>query len=33
MHADLDVDVTKKNFNGSLNWTNDNLLAYVVVKF
>lgn len=33
MHADLDVDVTKKNFNGTLNWTNDNLLAYVVVKF
>jgi hypothetical protein len=33
MHADLDVDVTKKNFNGALNWTNDNLLAYVVVKF
>lgn len=33
MHADLDVDVTKTNFNGALNWQNDNLLAYVTLKF
>ena len=33
MHADLDVDVTKPNFNGALNWKNDNILGYVVLKF
>jgi hypothetical protein len=33
MHADLDVDVTKPNFNGELNWKNDNLLAYLLLKF
>jgi hypothetical protein len=33
MHADLDVDVNKRNFNGQLNWKNDNLLGYIVVKF
>lgn len=33
MHADLDVDVTKPNFNGELNWKNDNILGYVVLKF
>lgn len=33
MHANLDVDVTKKNFNGQLDWKNNNLLAYVLVKF
>lgn len=33
MHADLDVDVTKDNFNGELNWKNDNILAYLLLKF
>lgn len=33
MRADLDVDVNKNNFEGQLNWKNDNLLGYIVVKF
>jgi hypothetical protein len=33
MHTDLDVDVTKANFNGALNWNNDNLLFYGILKF
>jgi hypothetical protein len=33
MHAKLNVDVTKPVFNGHLNWKNDNLLGYVLVKF
>jgi hypothetical protein len=33
MHADLDVDVNKPNFTGELNWQNDNLLFYALLKF
>lgn len=33
MHTDADVDVTKKNFVGSIDWKNDNLLLYATVKF
>jgi hypothetical protein len=33
MHADLDVKVTKPRFNGNVKWKNDNLLAYVLLKF
>lgn len=33
MHADVDVDVTKRTFQGQLDWKNDNLLAYLLVKF
>ncbi len=33
MHTDADVDVTRNNFVGAIDWTNDNLLGYVLVKF
>jgi hypothetical protein len=33
MRADLEVDVNKDNFKGELNWRNDNLLGYIVIKF
>jgi hypothetical protein len=33
MHTNLDVDVTKANFNGTVNWNNDNLLLYATLKF
>ena len=33
MHTDADVDVTKKNFVGSIDWKNDNLLLYATLKF
>lgn len=33
MHTDLDVDVTKDTFNGQINWKNDNLLFYGLLKF
>jgi hypothetical protein len=33
MHTDADVDVTKNNFVGAIDWKNDNLLGYVLLKF
>lgn len=33
MHTDVDVDVTKRTFEGTIDWKNDNFLGYVVVKF
>jgi hypothetical protein len=33
MLADLDVDVNKQNFNGQVNWKNENLVGYIVIKF
>lgn len=33
MHTDANVDISKRNFTGSIDWTNDNLLAYALVKF
>lgn len=33
MHTDVDVDVTKNTFNGQINWRNDNLLFYGLLKF
>jgi hypothetical protein len=33
MHTDADVDVTRNNFVGAIDWTNDNLLGYVLLKF
>jgi hypothetical protein len=33
MHTDADVDITKNNFVGTIDWKNDNLLAYVLLKF
>jgi hypothetical protein len=33
MHTDLDVDVNKPDFTGQLNWQNDNLLFYALLKF
>jgi hypothetical protein len=33
MHTDLDVDVTKDSFTGEVNWQNDNLLFYALLKF
>jgi hypothetical protein len=33
MHSKLDIDVAKTNFNGHLNWKNDNILAFALLKF
>lgn len=33
MHTDVDVDVTKKTFNGSIDWKNNNFLFYALAKF
>jgi hypothetical protein len=33
MHTRVNVDVTKKTFNGSLDWTNNNFLFYALAKF
>ncbi|MFZ4690531.1 MAG: hypothetical protein ACOYLS_14945 [Polymorphobacter sp.] len=33
MHTDADVDITKKSFVGSIDWKNDNILAYALLKF
>jgi hypothetical protein len=33
MHSVIDADVTKDNFNGSINYTTNNFLLYGVVKF
>jgi hypothetical protein len=33
MHTSADVDVTKSNFTGSVDWRNDNLLLYAALKF
>lgn len=33
MHTDANVDVTKRDFVGTINWKNDNLLLYGTLKF
>ncbi len=33
MHTRVNVDVTKKTFNGSIDWTNNNFLLYAIAKF
>ena len=33
MHTDANVDVTKKSFNGTIDWKNDNVLLYATFKF
>jgi hypothetical protein len=33
MHTKVDVDVTKPRFDGSINWKNDNVLLYALLKF
>lgn len=33
MHTDADVDISKRTFNGSIDWKNDNLLLYALLKF
>lgn len=33
MHTSADVDVTKSNFTGSIDWRNNNLLLYAALKF
>jgi hypothetical protein len=33
MHTDANVDITKKSFVGTIDWKNDNLLGYVLLKF
>ena len=33
MHTSAKVDVTKKTFDGRINWKNDNLLLSAVLKF
>ncbi len=33
MHTDADVDISKKNFTGSIDWKNDNFLLYATLKF
>jgi hypothetical protein len=33
MHTRANVDVTKDNFDGSIDWTNNNFLFYAVAKF
>lgn len=33
MHSEVDVDVIKPSFTGSVDWTNDNLLLFAILKF
>jgi hypothetical protein len=33
MHTRANVDVTKKTFNGRIEWKNDNLLLFALLKF
>lgn len=33
MHTNANVDINQKNFTGSINWTNDNFLAYALARF